>query len=360
MSNPQTPAGSIVLIDDDPEQLARLKAEVERFSAGSGVKVTDWKPEANERVDETFDTLVAGGRTLVVTDYDLTRGPAGFFGTSVVSWCQQRAIPVGDYSRGNKPNLPKQPSLFEFRFPETPRQAGQRIVGIHKGFSDLRAKLDSDPNLLSERSPANMLAHILHRPSAIPQFSLYAPQLVANPGLVDLFSTRKDVESRKELAAYLLGHLLFNSILRYPGPILDPNTLCSYLACDGSEADAVQPLFQNARYNGPFDSLGPRYWREDVDDVIESLAEKHDVPYDGNVAGYRRALVERELDRELLRYGCPRCQGERGGFRCPFTEATVCELSECSVGSSAWLPPGADLVRVERGYFDETAPMMGR
>lgn len=353
-------AGKIVLIDDDDDLLGRLATEVRLAVADTGVDVETWLPTTGENVSDRFDALVANRRALVLTDYDLTKGPAGFFGTSIVAWCQQRAIPVGDYSRGHKNRVPKQPTLFEFRIPDTAKQAAQHIVGVHRGFMDIRDRLDHDPNLLSERSPFSILAQMLERPRLVPQLSLYAPQLIANPGLVDRFSETRQLSERKELAAYLLGHLLFNSVLRYPGPILDASALCSYLACGNEEAQRLQRVFDCAGYDGPFASLAPRYWRDGVDDRIDELASEVDVAYDGTAAAYRRRVVEASLGAALTRYACPRCDGVRGGYRCPFTSATTCELSECSVGASAWLPPGADLCRVERSYYDEIAPMMGR
>ena len=349
--------GRILLIDDDPEQLGALEAEVKALAGGTEVHA--WLPKPGEDALAQFESLVADATALVVTDYDLTRGPAGFFGASIVSWCQQRAIPVGDYSRGNKRNIPKQPSLFEFRFSTTPKTAAGEIVEIHNGFVELRQRFDDSSNLLSEPSPANMLAKILGKEETTAQLALYTPQMTATPGLVELFIEHTETEERKSLAAYLLGHLLFNSVLRYPGPVLDERSLCSYLAIADDQICSVAGLFEGAVYDGPFRALGKRYWRDEVDDAIDAIADAAEVEFDGNIAGYRRAVMETQVGT-LTRYDCPRCSGERGGFRCPFTQATVCELGECSVGASAWLPQGGDLVRVERSYYDETAPMLGR
>lgn len=349
--------GRILLIDDDPDQLGALETEVKALTVDT--EVLAWLPKPGEDALAQFEAMVADATALVVTDYDLTRGPAGFFGASIVSWCQQRAIPVGDYSRGNKRNIPKQPSLFEFRFSTTPKVAAGEIVKIHAGFVELRQHFENAPNLLSEPSPANMLAKILGKEDTTAQLSLYTPQMTATPGLVELFIEHTQIDERKSLAAYLLGHLLFNSVLRYPGPVLDERTLCSYLAIADDQFGSVADLFETTRYAGPFSTLGSRYWRDEVDDLIDAIGDEVDVPFDGNIAGYRRAVLETKVGT-LARYDCPRCGGERGGYRCPFTQATVCELGECSVGASAWLPQGGDLVRVERSYYDETAPMLGR
>jgi hypothetical protein len=355
------PPGRIVIIDDDEEHLESLKAEITANLGDAGGEVITWRPKFEDDVLQAFDGLVADGVTLMVTDYDLTKkGPPGFFGDSIVAWCQQRAIPVGDYSRGNRAHLPNKPNLFEFRFPSTVKEAGPGIAAIYRGFRAIRGALDANPNLLSAPSPANMLADMLHHPSAVAQFSMYTPQIGVNASLVDLVKESRLPDERKALAAYILGHVLFNSVLRYAGPILDPLTLCSYFAIDDAEVERITPLFAQATYDGPFAELGPYFWRDQVDGIIEEWVQHSAAEYTGDPASYRRAILQEIIgEPQLTRYPCPRCGGERGGYRCPFTNAVVCELGECSIGSSGWIPQGADLTRVERTFFDETAPMLG-
>ena len=171
---------------------------------------------------------------------------------------------------------------------------------------------------------------------------------------------RRTLGERITLAAYILGHVLFNAVLRYPGPILNALDLCSYLALADEASSKITPLFKEAAYTGPFSNLGQHFWRDRTDNLIEKWAEMAEAAYTGHLPSYRRAVVEEKLGgAALARHRCLRCHGERGGYRCPYTRVTVCERSDCSVGSSGWIPQRADLSRVERTFYDETAPMLG-
>jgi len=359
MSSPMFTVGRIILVDDDEEQLATLRAEVVDALSDDGCEVIAWLPEPG-KVLENFEAKVEHGATLVVTDYDLTKSASGFFGASVVSWCQERAIPVGDYSRGNRQNIPKEPNLFEFRFASGTKEAAAEIAATYRGFKAIFERLEANPDLLSAASPANMLADLLDHPSAVSAFSLYTPQIGSNASLFELVQSDKSPDSRRALSTYILGHLLFNSILRYPGPLLNGYAACSYFALRDDASEAVKGQIGAALYAGPFSELGPFYWRDSIDDLVEDWAEGSQIEFAGEQAPYRRALLEEKAGAgPLPRYDCPRCHGEYGGYRCPFTDAVVCERSNCSVGSSGWIPLGADLSRVERGFYDETSPMLG-
>ena len=88
----------IVLIDDDASLLNGLHTAVE--ARLPKVSVAKWQPGSERDVAEAFLEHVDDSETvLVATDQDLTAGGLrGFFGATIVSWCQQLAIPVGDFS----------------------------------------------------------------------------------------------------------------------------------------------------------------------------------------------------------------------------------------------------------------------
>src|SRR5258708_40026620 len=109
---------SVLLIDDDDELLTRLKATLEQSLVDDAVEVRTWMPDNGQDPREEFDRHVDEGTELVVTDYDLTKkGETGLFGVSIVSWCQARSLPSGDFSRGNVASLPTDRNLFEIRVP---------------------------------------------------------------------------------------------------------------------------------------------------------------------------------------------------------------------------------------------------
>jgi hypothetical protein len=358
---------SIVLIDDKQDVVDELAAELAKRLPPGEVEIRKWVPsQAELDPRKAFEAKLDGDTTLVVTDSDLTQGQTGLFGASVVAWCQQRAIPVGDYSRKLE-QLPKEPDLFELRVPTEPVAAAAYVAGVFAGFRSIKEGLATNASLLTKRSSAAVLAHLLGQPEVENQFALYAVRLGSASGaLMDRVSataSEKDVPSsddKRDLLAYIAGHLLLN-ILRFPGPILSMRALKAYVASDEADAADVVDVFTSARYSGPFAGLDHYFWLSRVDEVIAGLMDA--VPaaedtYETAGEGYRAAL-EKKLGRVLRRHECSRCGGKNGGFYCPFTTRTVCTRTDCSVGSNSWLPQGAKLCRIERGFFDEWAPILG-
>lgn len=172
---------------------------------------------------------------------------------------------------------------------------------------------------------------------------------------------RPSDEDEVRVITYVLGHVLLNSILKFPGPLLSVEALCAYVGAAPVEGAELDKAFSECRYRGPFSESATYYWREDVDVIIyeagSGLAEEE---FDG-FGDFNRSAMELLLKRELARHVCDRdhCGGRKGGFLCPFTHRAVCERADCSVPSSSWIPQGADLSRVERTYYDEWAPLLG-
>ena len=107
----------IVLIDDDARLLDGLHAAVQ--ARLPDVSIARWQPGSEDDVEVAFRERVDDGETvLVATDQDLTAGGLrGFFGATIVRWCQQLAIPVGDFSRRTPQPFPRDADLFELRIP---------------------------------------------------------------------------------------------------------------------------------------------------------------------------------------------------------------------------------------------------
>jgi hypothetical protein len=360
---------SIVVIDDDEELLGKLRDALENDLVNDGVVVRTWKPDEGENPVEEFGRLVDEDTVLVVTDYDLTKnGMTGMFGVSIVSWCQARSIPVGDFSRANLTTLPKEPALFELRVPSDIDEAARYSTTMFRGFRTLRDELAGDAvDLNAARSPAQVLAAVLGRPQQESQFALYMSLLgAANASLLDNLRAALDpnevvsTTEKERLLAYVLGHVLANAVLRYPGPILSEAALCAYVATTKDEAAAVGGLFRDALYGGPFSVGANYYWRADVDGVIEreSAAIAEGASFDSS-GGFNRAVAEKVLDRPLAKHECTRCGGVDGGYLCPFTGRAVCERGDCSVAANSWIPAGADAARIERDFYEEWAPLLG-
>lgn len=357
---------SILLIDDVENLLEEMRENLAKLISEDEVEVKTWQPtDTNANPFNTFENLIDDDTVLVITDYDLTsKGVTGLFGPSIVGWCQARSLPVGDFSRGNATTLPKEPNLFELRVPTFAVEAAKFTASTFLGFKQLRDVIDTYESDM--RSPAAVLASLLGRPHLESQFSLYMSRLgSANSSLLERIRSFSSLERAPEknemtrLLAYVLGHVLLNAILKYPGPILSESALCAYLATTFDEIDMIAPLFADSAYEGPF-SVGSRYfWRESVDETLDKMGETIGDKEFETVGNFNRQAVENAIGRPLATHECPRCGGHNGGFLCPFTQRAVCHRPDCSVPASNWIPQGAQLSRVERDFYDEWSPLLG-
>ena len=352
---------NLLLIDDTQTHLDELDHTLRGILDKSEADIRTWVPSKGDS-KERFDVLVDENTELVVTDYDLTKGQTGLFGSTIVAWCQARAVPVGDFSRANRNALPKEPNQYEIRIPDDPLQAARYIAGAFRGFAHMRSALSSNAALQKKRSPVSVLAAILGRPAEESRFALYGGRVgAANAALVNLVMDPKaSKEQKPRLLSYVVGHLLLNVILRFPGPLLSRKALGAYLAIAEVEVAKVERLFVSAQYSGPFSDIETFYWLTDVDAALEEMSRALPSESSAETPGQtNREAVEAALGVKLARHACSRCEGLNGGFWCPFTERTVCQLANCSVASNGWIPPGARLCRIEKDFYEEWAPMLG-
>ena len=218
---------SILLIDDNGENLKKLVDRLAELLPDA--KLNDWCPTEEEGPPaDAFVKRIDEATVLVVTDYDLTTGVKGLFGHSIVGWCQSRSIPVGDFSRANIAALPKEPNLFELRVPTDEEEGAAFVVNAFEGFRSIREKIENNPRLLTERrSLAAVLSTLLGRPRLESQFAAYMSRLGAsNSVLLQRLKhfagseVQPGDQEKTRLLSYVLGHVLLNAVLKYPGPIL--------------------------------------------------------------------------------------------------------------------------------------------
>ena len=361
---------SILIIDDDPRLLHKLKDGVSRILPSDNVAICSWQPTTESSNDpfEEFRSHVDEKTVLVVTDYDLTsKGMKGLFGHTIVAWCQQLSIPVGNFSRANEGKLPTRPSLFELRVPSDNVKGPRFVASAFLGFKEIRYQISENPRTYkSKNNLASILATLLERPQLDSHFSLYISRLgTGNPALVDQLLKGRDGDTDLsqpdiiQMLSYVLGHILLNAILKFPGPILSGSALCAYMATSDVELETLRPLFENAIYKGPFGDERDFFWQEEVDKILEGFGRGVEFEKFESFGEYNRAVIKHQLGRDLARHDCTRCEGRKGGFLCPFTERTVCQDANCSVAVSGWVPQGAQLCRVWRAFFDEWDPMLG-
>lgn len=359
------PDASILLVDDREEQLEEMRAGLSR-RLGNSVNVIPWRPQTDEggpNAIEILSSKVDESTTLVVTDHDLSTTMRGLFGSTIVAWCQSRYIPVCNFSRQTPEALTSVPGLFEFRLSPHVELTIAEAVRIYEGFRDLRGLLQEQAHLGAATSPAQALAALLGNPTAEFEFSPYFALASNSNGA--LFSGLSDRSRRvdvpvQQIAYYLIGHVLGNSILEYPGPILDVRSLGAFFGTRPvDEEEDLLELLSPAAYRGPFSGGRQYFWRERIDALLDELETDPDAHAEAASDVRARAILQTALGRELERHDCERCDGERGGFWCPFTDRPVCERADCSVSSSSWIPDGAWVTRVERDFYDEWGPILG-
>jgi hypothetical protein len=361
---------SLLLIDDDEALLSTLAEKVRELLPTSEATVETWSPSRDDtKPFDVFASKIRGDTALVVTDWDLTeRGLTGLFGPSIVDWSQARLIPVGDFSRGHAGALAKEPNLFEFRIPTEVNAAAAFIAGVGRGFITIASELSNKPELLNGRSPSAVLAGILGVSSRESHFALYGLRLGPTSGpllgkitsINAVASAESKPDEMRSLLTYLLGHLLFNAVLRFSGPIMDSQALAAYVGVSASEIATISGLVGRANYTGPFADLGPYFWTYKVDEDLAPLIDALPADLETETQGeLNRKAIELHLGQKMARHACNRCQGNNGGFYCPFTARPVCIRADCSVGSNSWIPQGATLCRIERDFYDEWSPILG-
>ena len=244
------PVPEILLIDDEQDKLESLAARVQA-EVGADI-VEQWNPVGDENPSAAFKTKAGEDTVLVVTDYDLTTAVKGLFGHSVVAWCRNRFIPAGDFSRGHLEELPEEPDLFKLRVPRDEVNAASYIVRMYDGFRQIQQGIENNPGVLSGgHSPAEVLAALLDRPNLESQLGPYLSRPgLFNASLLDTLTSAghgnggATTAEKKRLLTYILGHVLVNAVLKYPGPILAEGPLCAYVAASAEDIDTVSELIR--------------------------------------------------------------------------------------------------------------------
>ena len=178
----QAVRASILLVDDNENVLRGLEEKLSNELDDAAVDVRLWVPRLEDgELDVAFANRVDAGTVLVVTDYDLTTIVKGLFGLSIVAWSQNRSIPVGDFSRGKRDTLPKEPNLFELRVPPSDVEGATFIANAFRGFQAIKGAIQGAPEILREkRSLASVLAALVRRPHLEISFALYMSRLGAS------------------------------------------------------------------------------------------------------------------------------------------------------------------------------------
>jgi hypothetical protein len=200
-----------------------------------------------------------------------------------------------------------------------------------------------------KKSPGRILAQILGKPEQADKISLFASGDQGRlGGLLSLQKSSSDEEKRRRLSCSL-GYWLWDSILRFPGVVLNEIAVASYLDLDHQlfrDNEDVERLFSSARYNGPFAlAKPPLWWRTTIDEILSS-----------NDCASGRQYVQCKLQFDPPRSKCCENPDKSAGYYCFLSERPV--SLENSKPGLAWFPRGADLARISVSKFEELAPWL--
>lgn len=229
---------------------------------------------------------------------------------------------------------------------EHPDKIASKCKIIYDGFKTIKSSckkiLDKNPNI---KSPAELLARILGRPYLQDKIALYAAG--DTHMLTEIIPYRdKPEEIREKRMPRLLGYWLWNSIMKFPGILLNEVACASYLNIDVDsfrKKDLVRHLFEKALYTGPFAEYESLWWRDDLDDILANakcidglqLTKEHKIP-------------------KIKPCMCEEDKSLRAGYYCVITKRAV--SNEKSHANISWFPAGADLTRVSNSIYEELGP----
>lgn len=195
-----------------------------------------------------------------------------------------------------------------------------------------------------------VLAHILGKSELDDRIAMYSTG--DKEVLAEIMPHRKgsDIEEKPKRIPRLLGYWLWNSILRFPGILLNEIATASYLNIDDKEfveKKEIQDMFKEALYNGPFSGHRTMWWRDGLDEILFKAQKKEGLELVHSKEGFAG----------IKECKCSVDSSKRAGYYCMITEKPV--SFENSQGNISWFPSGADLARISKKEFDELAPWLG-
>jgi hypothetical protein len=352
----------IIVFDDvDTNRIEVINVLTKTFTAKG--EVLTFAPGAAKLFTGPYEERLAADLTqppnapmsLIVADRDLSRLEPGYGGLSeqtVRRVADVLGIPECGYARGE--DDPEKLYLEEGEQAEAAIRLALRpedifakqVLSIADGFAGIQECLPPIIKGGKGKSLAMILAEILGKPEYADKISLYAS---GDRNRLAALSRVKRGQDEKEIhrrLACFFGYWLWDSILRFPGVVVNEVAASSYLNIreDVFQDAQVQEPFRPARYNGPFaEAKGKLWWRGMLDDIVS----------DGGFADGKE-LASKFLNAKLTDSRCCEEPAKSAGYYCMIRRKPV--RLENSVSGMSWFPRGADLARISRSANQEDAP----
>ena len=357
----------LVLFEDDPRF---LESFLGRLRSNGGIKLHHFLPEGkfDPKDKHTVESLLYSWirkevpqiPDMIVTDRDLSSIYEISISTAlVVQLGRQLGVPVCLYARNVRRNLREEAHMNRLRRwsdgfitldgTQKPEELARSTLQILDGFSEIRA---SYAKLNKPLPPATFISRLLNEPKLVDRLTLYitgdSNKLTDILSFTDYKKGKDPMAEIRRRIPIVLGYWLWESVLRYPGILLEKIAAASYLNISESEFEdpEVRAIFKSTTYNGPFAGAKPTWYRHKLDELISSGGVNN-----GN------ELVAKKLGRQIAKCMCSVDPKRTAGYFCIITNRPV--SLECSRGGVAWIPSGADLARVSKPAFDELMPWLG-
>lgn len=345
----------VLLFEDTVDNAKKLKENLSAITDRFDVQIFSAKDLDSDDsfVERLGAELVHYGRILlIISDMDLSKTDKfkGLTDAVVSRVAHELGIPTAFYSTalgGAEGRRLDQAGDGRILLGSTDyEKIAHRIGVLADGFlaiNQIMQDVASIPVADRPKSAASLVARLIGRESASDRIDLYlsGDQRIA----AEILSSPKDSIIARQ--STIFGTWIFDSLMRYPGVLLNGVSAASYLNVSLGEffKPEIFEIFKPALYHGPFaDWKEPLYWREALD-VMLMEDEKEDglefLTSRGIKASRCQCSVEPDLD---------------AGYYCMVTEAPV--SFEKSVGNVSTFPPGADLARLSEPVFDELSPWL--
>lgn len=309
-----------------------------------------------DRIESILGKEPFDGATLLLADRDLSKSVTSrFTGLSVnaVSAVAGRlGIPICSYAREPEPEHEYgwrrrwEEGHIVLTLTRGEHDLARRAVLVARGFATIAEALRPALKEEGNDSPAKVMAALLDKSEYADKIALYG--VGDQNRIADLpAEPNQNVTQLRRLTRFL-GYWLWDSLLRYPGLLVNEVAAASYLnlAAEDFRPPEVRALFGRGLYCGPFeDSERPQWWRGELDDI---MAEENS---DG------LALVRAKVNGEARPSTCYVDPQQQAGYYCVIARKPV--SLENSKGGLSWFPRGADLTRVGNLKFEEYGPWIG-
>ncbi|KAF0206378.1 MAG: hypothetical protein FD173_228 [Gallionellaceae bacterium] len=366
MSTKKPTSNLVLLFEDDDKHANKLTLAITQALSPSNKferflpSITPTSGAYEDRLYEELKSTKYLGLTLIVCDRDLSqiKTYTGLSEAIVSKVADRLGIPICLYARGLNDDsvLERQREWGDGRIVldcKKPAEMATKIELLANGFAQVKELVTGILVMRGKnklQSPAAVVASVIDRQDSTDKIGLYISGDQKMISEILPYVHNSDKKGLKLRLPTLVGYWIYDSILRYPGLLVNKIAIASYLniaVTDFEKNSDVQKLFAKALYKGPFaDEKNPLWWRNDLDDILQN-GECND----------GQEYVQKKLHKTVKPCMCSVDKKKRAGWYCMVTKKPV--SLESSKGNITWFPRGADLARISTAVYDDIGPWLG-